>query len=380
MFVNNIFLFLGIVLLILAIALPLEDRSVERTYLTNLSIIDQMEGHNFEYWCRDLFAKLGYSNLSVTSGSGDYGVDIIGYNNNERIAIQCKRYNDKVGNKAIQEVFSGAHYYNCNRAIVITNNYFTPQAIDTARNHGVRLIDRNELTSILNNINIEEAKRQPEIQARAKKYKTQMTITKSAFAVVGALLLVYAIPHYNSSDSLPWAKDTEASTSSSDERSYESTISSSKSAVSQWDGWEQYNVSTGEKQKYGDLSITISSLTVKNHLRGLKKYPRADEGNKYINVYLRIRNSTDTKIELKNYFSQDRCWLLVDGDQNLYSANAYKEESFLFYYDIINAGKTYKDIAVCFMVPADIAESDTALAVVFQSDDSSIGNVIWRIR
>ena len=36
-----------------------------------------MEGHDFEYWCAELLADLGYTEVQVTQGSGDHGVDIL---------------------------------------------------------------------------------------------------------------------------------------------------------------------------------------------------------------------------------------------------------------------------------------------------------------
>ena len=39
--------------------------------------MDEMEGHDFEYYCADLLRKDGFSNVEVTKGSGDFGVDIL---------------------------------------------------------------------------------------------------------------------------------------------------------------------------------------------------------------------------------------------------------------------------------------------------------------
>lgn len=33
-------------------------------------------GHAFEYWCKDKLEELGYTNVEVTQGSGDFGVAI----------------------------------------------------------------------------------------------------------------------------------------------------------------------------------------------------------------------------------------------------------------------------------------------------------------
>ncbi len=106
---------------------------------------DEMNGHNFEHFCAEVLRKNGFGNINITRGSRDYGVDILAEKDGVSYAIQCKRYNGKVGNKAVQEVFSGKSYYSCDKAIVLTNSYFTEQAIDTAKKTGVVLWNRDDL-------------------------------------------------------------------------------------------------------------------------------------------------------------------------------------------------------------------------------------------
>lgn len=107
--------------------------------------IDQMDGHDFEYWCADLLRKSGFTRVEVTRGSGDQGVDIIAFKDGMKYAIQCKRYNKALSNKPIQEVHTGKTIYNCDVAAVMTNNYFTPSAKEAARATGVLLWDRTAL-------------------------------------------------------------------------------------------------------------------------------------------------------------------------------------------------------------------------------------------
>ena len=38
---------------------------------------DEMEGHDFEYFCAELLQKHGFLDVQVTKGSGDYGIDIL---------------------------------------------------------------------------------------------------------------------------------------------------------------------------------------------------------------------------------------------------------------------------------------------------------------
>lgn len=104
--------------------------------------IDSMKGTQFENFVKQLLLKNGYENPQITKTSGDEGVDIITFKNNKKIAIQCKRYEAKVSNSAVQQVYSGKDFYDCDEAIVITNSTYTESAITLAKKHKVKLIDR----------------------------------------------------------------------------------------------------------------------------------------------------------------------------------------------------------------------------------------------
>ena len=106
---------------------------------------DEMEGHDFEYYCADLLERRGFENVTVTKGSGDYGVDILAEREGVAYGIQCKRYEGSIGTKAVQEAYSGMAYYDCDEAIVLTNSFFTPQATEAAEKLGVILWDREAL-------------------------------------------------------------------------------------------------------------------------------------------------------------------------------------------------------------------------------------------
>ena len=111
--------------------------------------IDEMDGHDFERYCANLLIGYGFVNVDVTKGSGDQGVDIIGWYGGYKYAIQCKRYSHKLGNTPIQEVSAGKNYYGCQVGLVITNNYFTEGAIALAKANNVQLWNRDKLMSLI---------------------------------------------------------------------------------------------------------------------------------------------------------------------------------------------------------------------------------------
>ena len=121
------------------------DASIDET----LERIDNMDGYQFEEWCAELLKKCGYRNVRVTKGSGDQGVDIIAYRGSVKCAIQCKRYHNKVGNKPVQEVYTGKTIYGCGLGIVITNSYYSDGAKKAAYHTGVELWDRTTIIKLL---------------------------------------------------------------------------------------------------------------------------------------------------------------------------------------------------------------------------------------
>ena len=64
-------------------------------------------------------------------------------------AIQCKCYSDNVGNAAVQQAHTGKSLYHKDIAVVMTNRYFTSQAIEEAKALGVKLWDRDKLEEMV---------------------------------------------------------------------------------------------------------------------------------------------------------------------------------------------------------------------------------------
>lgn len=114
----------------------------------DIQYVDSLQGLEFEDFLKDLFESFGYSHEELPY-SNDYGADLIIRKGFRRIVIQAKNYQGTVGNKAVQEVISAKIYYKCDIAVVITNSFYTTNAIKTASAGGVILIDRNGLEKIL---------------------------------------------------------------------------------------------------------------------------------------------------------------------------------------------------------------------------------------
>ena len=112
-------------------------------------IFEDMEGHEFEYFCADLLKQKGFVDVEVTKGSGDYGVDILAEKDGITYAIQCKRYTTPVGVKAVQEAYAGRDYYDRMVGAVMTNQYFTSPAVDAAKKLKILLWDGGYMESMM---------------------------------------------------------------------------------------------------------------------------------------------------------------------------------------------------------------------------------------
>ena len=131
--------------------LPIEHK--DKTVYKDKIDFDQLSGEQFEEAVAALLSYEGFTKIDLTPKSGDYGVDIIAYRNNEKYVFQCKRYSSKLGIASVQQVYAGQSHYHASKAVVITNNTYTVNAINLAKETGVELKDRNWLRKIVNEIN-----------------------------------------------------------------------------------------------------------------------------------------------------------------------------------------------------------------------------------
>lgn len=109
-----------------------------------LKKVDKLSGTSFENYLAVHFRKMGY-HVKQTSATADYGADLILRKRKEKTVVQAKRYSKAVGVAAVQEVIGAREYYAADRAIVVTNWFFTKNAQILASQSGVELWDRKQL-------------------------------------------------------------------------------------------------------------------------------------------------------------------------------------------------------------------------------------------
>ncbi len=140
-----VWVILGLVLIGRLVFYLLEQQKLAKS---GIAEIDKMNGKTFEKYLKVFFEKLGYK-VERTKYVGDYGADLIATNNGVKTVIQAKRYKSKVGIKAVQEAVASKGYYQCDKAMVVTNSYFTNQAKTLAARNKVQLWDRKMLVKNL---------------------------------------------------------------------------------------------------------------------------------------------------------------------------------------------------------------------------------------
>lgn len=117
-----------------------EEKTTNKTPKPNIPV-EIMSPIQYEEYVAEYMRFHGYINVYTTKATNDYGADILMHSRNgKKICIQCKRYKNPVGYKAVQEVYSAKAYYNCDEAWVCSTNGFTKNAQEGARKIGVKLL------------------------------------------------------------------------------------------------------------------------------------------------------------------------------------------------------------------------------------------------
>ena len=108
-------------------------------------------GQSFEQFLKILFQNMGFS-VKETPSTMDQGADLILTDSSgRRIGVQAKRYNQDVGNTAVQEVLGGMAYWGCSTGIVVSASGFTKAARDLASKvPTVLLWDKRVLEVLIN--------------------------------------------------------------------------------------------------------------------------------------------------------------------------------------------------------------------------------------
>jgi len=121
----------------------------------SLADIDTLEPFLFESAVAALWQKMGYR-VEVTPQINDQGADVVAVSEGKNMLIHVKQSKLTISDAPIGEVlkakgFFEKKYQTSFVPIVVTNSLFTTNAIDRAASNGVGLLDRQSLTTYIEN-------------------------------------------------------------------------------------------------------------------------------------------------------------------------------------------------------------------------------------
>ena len=335
-----------ILLLLVGIGSLLTKASANNKFATRyvaLPDVDNMDGHDFEYYCADLLKYDGFSRISVTKGSNDQGVDIIAYKNGVKYAIQCKRYSNSLGNKPVQEVNTGRTIYGCSQAVVLTNSFFTKGAIEAAKATGVLLWDRRKINSLIQakqkGMN---AKTRPALFANGEPIK-KITALSLGMPILFFLILVVFVSVLNE-------KDKPIVTSSPDEQ----------------------HLGVADNNIVEDLSITISKMMFARHTGNLKYLDMVDDDIINCCVYANVENNNTKSVDLSQY----NAVLLCNGIE--YQQIVVEDSEFLFANPTIEQNELLEGKVIDFQIPKDQQYSDSQIYFIIIPPNGQ--QISWQLR
>tara|TARA_Y100001954_G_scaffold43679_1_gene45255 strand:- start:98 stop:610 length:513 start_codon:yes stop_codon:yes gene_type:complete len=129
---------------IISVAKEVDEANAQRE---EAGYSEDMSGEDYEIYCGRILQEAGW-NVEQTQASNDQGIDLIAQIEDLKVCIQCKRYSNPVGNKAVQEVIAGKAFYNGTHAVVVSNAGFTKAAKSLAESADVILISDTELEDL----------------------------------------------------------------------------------------------------------------------------------------------------------------------------------------------------------------------------------------
>ncbi len=132
---------------------PSNPAGSSRVYNLNLSHLQEMDWRRFEILCRDYFQNKGFE-AKLTDIGADGGVDIIISRPDAAIKanvyVQCKPWsNQKVGVKAIRELYGVVNADKAQKGVFITSTDFTEDAKAFAENNKILLISGTKLLKLI---------------------------------------------------------------------------------------------------------------------------------------------------------------------------------------------------------------------------------------
>jgi Holliday junction resolvase-like predicted endonuclease len=120
-----------------------EFRKLKKLKLSK-DVIDTMDWKEFEVFVARWLESNGYKVIEMTEYF-DYGIDIVAKKDETTWGVQVKHYHNLVGIESVRQAVVALKQYKCDKAMVITNSYFSRPAKQLAVSNDCILVDGNRL-------------------------------------------------------------------------------------------------------------------------------------------------------------------------------------------------------------------------------------------
>jgi len=144
--------------------------------------LEDADPYQFEKIVADMFRRHGYQSVKVTKKSGDVGTDITMHRKKIKYVVQVKKYGEgnKIGRPDLQRLQGSAQHFHATGMIFVTYGFFSSVAKDYANQHGIEIIDHNELLTMM-------GKKFDKVSGAKIDYKTKLSVTLSFIVIISVL-------------------------------------------------------------------------------------------------------------------------------------------------------------------------------------------------
>ena len=117
------------------------ERGLRALEILNIDGISRTE---FENYIIRLLTHRGFK-VETTNATLDLGINMIAKKNDHKYAVQINRQTGSVSRLLVSDIDREKHRYGCDKAMLITNSYFSEDVIELAKSTGCELVDRDTL-------------------------------------------------------------------------------------------------------------------------------------------------------------------------------------------------------------------------------------------
>jgi len=113
-----------------------------------LDDLKNLTPNEFEKRIHYIFEQMGY-NATLTSATGDGGVDIILHDIDGKIYVECKKYNGTVSSHELKKFLGTLTHDEIEKGIFVTTGTYSEKAKQIAEKRNIELLDGQELVSLI---------------------------------------------------------------------------------------------------------------------------------------------------------------------------------------------------------------------------------------